>query len=48
MRMRIDLKQADHGFSIKLIYSIHHDKENRFHIISRDRETGGQPTLLLP
>ncbi len=47
MRMRIDLKQADHGFTGKLIYSIHRDTENQFHIVSHTPQTGGQPTLLL-
>lgn len=47
MRMRIDLKQADHGFTGKLIYSIHRDEEDQFHIVAHGREIGGQPTLLL-
>lgn len=47
MRMRIDFKQADHGFTGKLIYSIHRDEEDQFHIVAHGRENGVQPTLLL-
>ena len=43
----IDMKQADHGFVGKLIYSIHRDAEDQFHIVAHGREIGGQPTLLL-
>lgn len=46
MRIRIDLKQAGHGFTGKLIYSIHRDEEDQFHIVAHGREIGTQPTLL--
>jgi hypothetical protein len=47
MRMRIDSKQADHGFAGELIYSIHRDENDQFHIVAHGREFDGQPTLLL-
>lgn len=47
MRFRIDSKQADHGFTGKLLYSIHRDEDNQFHVIAHSREEGIQPTLLL-
>lgn len=47
MRLKIDSKQADHGFTGKLIYSIYRDEEDQFHIVAHGREIGGQPTLLL-
>lgn len=47
MRFRIDSKQADHRFAGELIYSIHRDENDQFHIVAHGRELGGQPTLLL-
>lgn len=47
MRFRIESKQADHGLTGKLIYSIYRDDENRLHIVSHAPPMEGEPTLLL-
>lgn len=47
MRFHIDSKRADHRLIGELIYSIHRDSEDRFHIVAHTSPIGGQPTLLL-
>ncbi len=47
MRLKIDSKKADHGFTGKLIYSIYRDEEDQFHIVSHGREMDDQSILLL-
>lgn len=48
LRFRIDTKRADGGLNGELIYSIHRDAENRFHIISHaPHAEGNRPLLLL-
>lgn len=47
MRFKIGSKQANLGFSGKLIYSIYRDEEDHFHIVAHGREIDSQPTLLL-
>ncbi len=47
LRLRVDLKQADHGFTGRLIYSIHRDSEDQLHVVAHAPDDGGPPTLLL-
>lgn len=47
MRFKTGSKRTCPGRTGELVYSIHRDNEDRFHIVSHVPQVGGQPTLLL-
>ncbi|WP_288193830.1 hypothetical protein [uncultured Phyllobacterium sp.] len=47
MRFRIESRRAERGFDGELVYSVHHDVNNRVHIIRHSPDAKESPALLL-
>lgn len=47
MHFRVASKHAGHGLTGRLIYSIHRDGQDQFHVFQHGKETSLRPTLLM-